>query len=164
MDGVPMIEGSRDRSAERTPMQWGSGQTAGFSTCDPSQLYLPVDTSPGRPEVEAQINDPESMLNWTKGLLELRAKTPALGNTGDWKMVSDPYKPYPVVYERFEGEDRYLVVLNPREKPAEVKVGEYMSLEVVWGDTGDLKVTRRGGIMTLKIKGTASVICRIINN
>ena len=79
-------------------------------------------------------------------------------------MVSDPYKPYPVVYERFDGEDRYLVVLNPREKPAEVKVGECVSLEVVWGDTGDLKVARHGGIMTLKIKGTASVICRIINN
>ena len=164
MDGAPMIEGSRDRSAERTPMQWGPGQTAGFSTCDPSQLYLPVDTSLGRPEVEAQINDPESMLSWTKGLLELRSKTPALGNTGDWKMVSDPYKPYPVVYERFSTDQRYLVVLNPREKQAEVKVGEYGALEVVWGDASDLKVTSRGGTMTLKIKGKASVICRIINN
>ena len=164
MDGVPMIEGSRDRSAQRTPMQWGPGQTAGFSTCDPSQLYLPVDMSQGRPEVEAQINDPESMLNWTKGLLELRAKTPALGNTGGWKMVSDPYKPYPVVYERFSTDQRYLVVLNPREKQAEVKVGECGTLEVVWGDASDLKVTSRGGTMTLKIKGTASVICRIINS
>ena len=41
MDGVPAVEGSRDRSAERTPMQWGAGPTAGFSTCAPEKA-MPI--------------------------------------------------------------------------------------------------------------------------
>ncbi len=86
MDGVPAVEGSRDRSAERTPMQWSDGPTAGFSTCDPSKLYLPVDVSPSRPTVEKEINDPASIYSWTKGLLALLVppfplwETPAAGN------------------------------------------------------------------------------------
>lgn len=164
MDGAPVIEGSRDRSAQRTPMQWTKGETAGFSTCDPSRLYLPVDNSPNRPDVESQMDNPQSLLNWTKGLLELRAKSLALGNTGEWKMLSDPYAPYPVIYERSSTEERFIVVLNPREKTAEAEIAGCEDLEVIWGRDEDLKVRRRGHSMTLKIKGVSSVICRIINN
>lgn len=161
MDGVPMIEGSRDRSAERTPMQWSAGPTAGFSTCEPSKLYLPIDNSEGRPDVESQEGDKNSMLQWTRNLLALRAQSKALGNTGNWRMISDPYQPYPVVYERFDAQERYVVVLNPREAAAEVVVPEVMSLRVVYGDAKALNVKCGKGKTTIKINGTSSVICKI---
>ena len=164
MDGAPVVEGSRDRSAQRTPMQWGKGETAGFSTCDPDKLYLPVDNSPGRPDVESQEGDSQSMLSWTKALLELRSKTAALGNTGDWKMVSDPYKPYPVVYERYDSQERYLVILNPSGKVSEVLLDGYENLQVVFGDAEVLKVKHHRGKTNIRIQGVSSVICKIVND
>lgn len=161
MDGVPHIEGSRDRSAERTPMQWTAGATAGFSTCEPSKMYLPIDNSESRPDVESQELNRESMLHYTRDLLALRARTKALGNTGDWKMVSDPYQPYPVVYERFDGTERYLVVLNPREAGAEITINETLSLQVVFGDKKALAAKPGKGTTKIKIKGISSVICKI---
>lgn len=162
MDGVPSVEGSRDRSAERTPMQWGEGPTAGFSTCSPDKLYLPVDRSAGRPTVESEIDDPNSLYSWTKGLLALRASVPALGNTGAWKFVSDPEQPYPAVYERSADGEKYLVIINPRAAKASVSVSGYGRLEVVYGDPKALSVKKSGSGAVLKIAGTSSVICRVI--
>lgn len=161
MDGVPAVEGSRDRSAERTPMQWSDGPTAGFSTCDPSKLYLPVDVSPSRPTVEKEINDPASIYSWTKGLLALRASVPALGNTGGWKYTSDPQLPYPAVYERFSDDGKYLVIINPRSEKASAEVSGYKKLEVVYGDPKALSVKKVSGGLSLRIKGVSSVICKV---
>ncbi len=161
MDGVPAIEGSRDRSAERTPMQWSEGATAGFSTCEPTKLYLPIDTTPNRPDVASQENDPSSMLSWTKGLLALRRDIEALGNTGAWRMISDPHKPYPVIYERGEGSERYLVILNPREKMAETVIDGSPVLRVIYGDKRALQAKHSGKNTQIKIAGTSSVICKI---
>ena len=164
MDGVPHIEGSRDRSAERTPMQWGPGETAGFSTCDPSKLYLPVDNAPGRPDVASQEGDPQSMLNYTRGLLALRTKHPALGNTAEWRMLSDPLVPYPLVYERTDGDETFIVIINPREKTAETVVDLQGEVEPFWGDVKSVKARKVKGQTALKVKGVSAVICRINNN
>lgn len=161
MDGVPAVEGSRDRSAQRTPMQWDSGVNAGFSLCDPSELYLPVDESEGRPDAASQIADPSSLLNWTKELISMRKRIPALGNTGGWKMVSDPYVPYPVVYERTDGTERYLVILNPREKAAELLLDIEEPVQVVFGETEKIKFRKCRKGTVLKIGGTSSAICKI---
>ncbi len=163
MDGVPAVEGSRDRSAERTPMQWTDGPTAGFSTCDPSKLYLPVDGSPSRPTVEKEIGDPASVYSWTKGLLALRASVPALGNTGGWKYVSDPQVPYPAVYERFSGDGKYLVILNPRSEKASAEVSGYRGLKVVYGDPKALSVRKVSGGLSVRIKGVSAVVCEVID-
>lgn len=162
MDGVPFVEGSRDRSAERTPMQWSDGPTAGFSTADPSKIYLPVDDSSSRPTVENEIGDPKSVYSWTKGLLVLRSSVPALGNTGAWRFVSDPLKPYPAVYERSDGEDRYIVIVNPRAEKASAEVSGIKRLEVIYGDPKALSVKKvSGGGLALRIKGVSSVICKV---
>ena len=163
MDGVPAKEGSRDRSAERTPMQWGRGETAGFSECDPSKLYLPVDSSPGRPEVEAELKDPESLLNWTKNLLSFRSEHPALGNTGGWRMLSDPEKPYPVVYERTDSKERFAVILNPRKAPAKAIINVKGKLVPIFGMTDNVKTRRLKGKNVIRIKGISAVICRVDN-
>lgn len=162
MDGVPFVEGSRDRSAQRTPMQWGDGPTAGFSDCDPSELYLPVDDSPGRPTVAGEVNDPNSLYSWTRGLLSLRSGIPALGNTGGWKYVSDLSRAYPAVYERTGGGERYLVILNPRSKKATALVGGYRKLEVVYGSPSALSQKRTSDGLKLTIEGVSSVVCRVV--
>lgn len=162
MDGVPAVEGSRDRSAERTPMQWGDGPTAGFSTCTPEKLYLPIDPSPTRPTVENEINDACSMYSWTKGLLALRASIPALGNTGDWKYASNPDQPYPAVYERSANGEKYLVVINPRAGKAKCTITGYDGMEsVVWGAPENISMKSSGQGLVITIKGVSSVICKM---
>ena len=72
-----------NRAGCRTPMQWDDGPNAGFSTADPSQLYLPVDPDPARPTVAAQEHDPDSTLNLVRRLIALRKATPALGTRAE---------------------------------------------------------------------------------
>ena len=86
---LPSKEGSNDRAGTRTPMQWKNDQTAGFSTCTPDKLYFPVDTENGKLTVETQENDPNSMLNFVRELTALRHSSKALGNDGDWQLLSN---------------------------------------------------------------------------
>ena len=120
---LPSKEGSGlDRAGTRTPMQWANNQTAGFSTCEPSQLYLPIYTEDGKLTVEAQENDPESLLNYVRTLLKLRSEYPALSNCGGWEVISDLDKPYPYVYARTMGEQTCVVVLNPSAEKVTVEI------------------------------------------
>lgn len=162
MDGVPFVDGSRDRSAERTPMQWGEGKTAGFSTCSPDKLYLPVDSTLDRPTVASQKDDPNSMLNYVKDLIAFRNSTFAFATIADWKMVSDTQKPYPVVYERSANGKKYLVVLNPRAEKASAIIEGYKKLNVVWSNSKCLKVKKTGEKLDLKIKGVSYAICEVV--
>ncbi|MCU1685891.1 MAG: maltose alpha-D-glucosyltransferase [Amycolatopsis sp.] len=65
-----------DRDAVRTPMQWTPDRNAGFSSCDPGRIYLPVtmDATYGYQaiNVEAQTNNASSLLNWTRRMIEVR--------------------------------------------------------------------------------------------
>ena len=67
-----------DRNGVRTPMQWSADRNAGFSKANPQQLYLPVIIDPEyhfeTVNVEAQQNNPHSMLWWTKRLIALRKR------------------------------------------------------------------------------------------
>ena len=60
------------RAGSRTPMQWSAGENAGFSGAPAEDLYLPVDPDPDRPNVAAQQDRADSMLNFTRSLLKLR--------------------------------------------------------------------------------------------
>jgi maltose alpha-D-glucosyltransferase / alpha-amylase len=65
-----------DRNGVRTPMQWTSDRNAGFSKCDPARLYLPVVMDPiygyQAINVEAQLSDQSSLLQWTRNMIALR--------------------------------------------------------------------------------------------
>ena len=103
---LPSKEGSNDRAGTRTPMQWKNDQTAGFSTCTPDNLYFPVDTE----------NGPNSMLNFVRRLTALRHSSKALGNDGDWQLLSDVSQPYPMIYQRTSAGETYVIALNPSGK------------------------------------------------
>ena len=65
-----------DRNGVRTPMQWSPDRNAGFSRADPQRLYLPpiMDAIYGYESVnvEAQLREPSSLLNWTRRMLAVR--------------------------------------------------------------------------------------------
>jgi maltose alpha-D-glucosyltransferase/alpha-amylase len=65
-----------DRNGVRTPMQWTSDRNAGFSKCDPARLYFPVVMDPVYGyqvvNVEAQLSDQSSLLQWTRNMIALR--------------------------------------------------------------------------------------------
>ncbi len=108
---------SRDRTSCRTPMQWDTTINAGFSTVeDCRKLFLPVDPAPEFPNVAKQQSDPNSVLNYVRGLIALRREIPALGTAGDWEYVGDMDNPYPMIYSRSLGNEKYVVVFNPSKR------------------------------------------------
>ncbi|MGU3492544.1 maltose alpha-D-glucosyltransferase [Xanthobacteraceae bacterium A53D] len=72
-----------DRDGVRTPMQWSPDRNGGFSKADPEQLVLPPIQDPlygfNALNVEAQLRDPHSLLNWTRQMLSVRKRTKAFG-------------------------------------------------------------------------------------
>jgi maltose alpha-D-glucosyltransferase / alpha-amylase len=72
-----------DRNGVRTPMQWSADRNAGFSRANPQQLYLPIIIDPEyhyeAVNVEAQQNNPHSLLWWMKRLIALRKRFKAFG-------------------------------------------------------------------------------------
>ena len=120
--GLSSKEGSGHRAGSRTPMQWSDSRNAGFSSCDPGKLYLPVDTEGGSLTVEAQDGDMNSLLNFTKRLLRLRHGQPALGNDGNWQMLSAIDRPYPFIYMREANGKRLVVAINPSAKTVKATI------------------------------------------
>src|SRR3989454_3245342 len=72
-----------DRNSVRTPMQWSADRNAGFSKASPHRLYLPIVIDPDSHyeafNVEAQQNNPHSMLWWMKRLIAMRKRYRAFG-------------------------------------------------------------------------------------
>lgn len=72
-----------DRNGLRTPMQWSPDRNAGFSHTDPQRLYLPPNMDLvygfGAVNVEAQLRERGSLLNWMQRVLMLRKNHQAFG-------------------------------------------------------------------------------------
>jgi maltose alpha-D-glucosyltransferase/alpha-amylase len=72
-----------DRDGVRTPMQWTPARNGGFSSNDPQRLYLPPVMDPiygfQSLNVEAQQRHPQSLLHWTRRMIEIRKRHPVFG-------------------------------------------------------------------------------------
>lgn len=72
-----------DRNGVRTPMQWSPDRNAGFSRADPRRLYLPPIMDPvygyEAVNVEAQVRERASLLNWMRRVLAVRKNHQAFG-------------------------------------------------------------------------------------
>jgi maltose alpha-D-glucosyltransferase/alpha-amylase len=103
-----------DRNGVRTPMQWSPDRNAGFSRADPQQLYLPPIMDPiygyESVNVEAQLRDRSSLLNWMKRMLLVRKSSLAFGR-GTLRFIR-PGNRKVLVYLREHGEDVILCVAN----------------------------------------------------
>ena len=118
-----------DRDGVRTPTQWSSGPNAGFSTAPSQALYsLPiVDPVYGYAavNVDAQLRDPSSLLQWMRNLIRLRKQFKVFGRgTLEFVPVSNRKV---LAYVRRWGEDTLLCVANlsRHTQPAELDLSAF---------------------------------------
>ncbi|MGE5289277.1 MAG: maltose alpha-D-glucosyltransferase [Micromonosporaceae bacterium] len=126
-----------DRDGVRTPMQWTPDRNAGFSSCDPARLYLPIIMDPiygyQALNVEAQQRNAGSLLNWTKRMIEIRKRHPVFGLGGYEELTSSNPSVLAFVREYdpngrgrtgagIDGSDRILCVNNLSRFPQPVEL------------------------------------------
>ncbi|WP_437756576.1 maltose alpha-D-glucosyltransferase [Sorangium sp. So ce1389] len=103
-----------DRDGVRTPMQWSADRNAGFSRANPQKLYLPIIIDPEYHyeaiNVEAQQQNPASLLWWMKRLITLRKQYKVLGRGTIEFLHPDNSKV--LAFIRAHGDERLLVVAN----------------------------------------------------
>jgi len=103
-----------DRHGVRTPMQWSADRNGGFSRANPSRLSSPVIMDPvfgyEAVNVEAQRDDPSSLLNWMRQMIKLRRVFKVFGR-GSIEFLS-PSNPKIVAYVRRHEDERVLCVAN----------------------------------------------------
>ncbi|MGC9292164.1 MAG: maltose alpha-D-glucosyltransferase [Acidobacteriaceae bacterium] len=103
-----------DRNGVRTPMQWNAGPNGGFSTADPATVGNPViaDTVYGYQavNVQEQLENPSSLLMWTRNMVRLRKLFPVFGR-GTLRFLF-PANRKVLAYLRQLGEETVLCVAN----------------------------------------------------
>ena len=144
-----------DRNGVRTPMQWSPDRNAGFSKANPQQLYLPVIIDPEyhyeTVNVEAQQDNPNSLLWWMKRLIATRRRFRAFSR-GTMEFLNCPNRRVLAFVREYEGE-RILVIANLSRfaQCAEVEMTRYqgMALTELFGRTEFPRVTERPFLFTL---------------
>ena len=130
-----------DRNGVRTPMQWSGDRNAGFSRADPARLYSSVISDPvygyQAINVEAQLRNPSSLLNWMKRLIRIRKNYPVFAR-GTIEFLH-PANQKVLVYIRRDEQQCVLVVNNLSRfvQPVELDLRHYngwMPVEII-GET-----------------------------
>ena len=115
-----------DRNGVRTPMQWTPDRNSGFSQANPHQLYLPLLTDHvygyHSVNVERNISQPHSVLNFMKKLIATRKKYKAFGR-GTIKFLTP--KNYKILtYVREYKDEKILCIVNLS------KTAEFLELDL----------------------------------
>jgi oligo-1,6-glucosidase len=97
----------KGRDNARTPMQWDRGDQAGFTTGTP---WIQVNKNYTSINVEQQLRDPGSILNYYKKLIQLRKQYEVIVY-GDYQMILDDHSEI-YAYVRRLGNENLLVILN----------------------------------------------------
>jgi maltose alpha-D-glucosyltransferase/alpha-amylase len=96
-----------DRNGVRTPMQWSADRNAGFSRCNPAKLFSPVIMDPvwgyEAINVEAQQNDPSSLLHWMRNMIALRKLFQVFGR-GSLRFLESSNRKVLAYVRQFDGE------------------------------------------------------------
>jgi len=127
----------RGRDFARAPMQWNASSFSGFSTSTP---WLPVHPDFPNRNVEAQQNDPSSLLNWYHRLITIRREYPALQNGIFLPITYEPRKL--LAYLRQTKSQSILIALNFSRKPVQLHLGGEL-LKEQWKLLASSIVTRR---------------------
>jgi alpha-glucosidase len=115
----------KGRDGCRSPMQWDGSMNAGFSSTKP---WLPLNPDYGSRNVTAQLADPASILNYTKKLIALRRKFPALRSG---KFIPLKASGGILAYLRSSEEQVILVVVNfaPFKRRFKLPAGRWEELD-----------------------------------
>ncbi len=115
-----------DRNSVRTPMQWNADRNAGFSSANPQRLFLPVNVDPQchyeSVNVDAHLDNPDSLLRWVRRLIALRKRHPVFGR-GQMDFVASE-NPRVLAFVRHDENERILVVANLS------RFAEYVTLDL----------------------------------
>ena len=106
---------SKGRDGERTPMQWTPGPQAGFSTN--LKTWLPISSSYKTVNVQMEMTEPDSLLNWYKSLITLRSSNQALRYGGTIFIDRDNPNVLGFVRTAPAGTDPVLVLMNMTASP-----------------------------------------------
>ena len=129
-----------ERESVRTPMQWSNAPNAGFSTAPAEKLFRPVikDGEFGYPRVnvEAQLNDRDSLIHWIKRVIAMTKSHHAFGE-GKWFHVPASHKAI-MAHHCDCDDDVVLAVHNLSDDPVTARLdldrSLYMGYKDVFGD------------------------------
>ncbi|MEL4177899.1 alpha-amylase family glycosyl hydrolase [Roseateles sp. PN1] len=117
MAGVPGLEGDEPL---RAPMSWTADAKGGFSPAgSSSQPFRPLAPNRLSHNAQTQAQDPDSILNFYKAMLQLRNQHPAL-TQGSY--VHPQVQGQVLRFERKHGAERVLVVINYGEQEATLRL------------------------------------------
>jgi maltose alpha-D-glucosyltransferase / alpha-amylase len=113
-----------DRDGVRTPMQWSPDRNGGFSRADPSELVLPPIMDPlygyESINVESQLRDRHSPLNWMQRTLAIRKLHRAFGR-GTFRLLY-PKNRKILAYLREHENETILCIANLSRTPQAVEL------------------------------------------
>lgn len=113
VEDLASVEGGYGRTGSRSPMQWNKEKNAGFSDADPDKLYIPLDSSPERPDAASQCSDKNSLRSEIRKLISIRMAHKALQSCGKIDFVHAEKDRYPLAYIRSCTDEKILVLINP---------------------------------------------------
>lgn len=161
--GSPYVEGAyKPRAGARSPMQWHKGKNLGFSQAEAGNLYLPIDTADDAPNVADQENDPHSLLNRVRNLIQMKKNEKALAAYAEFVPVYAKPNTYPFVFARAAGDEVILAVFNPAgvKSTADFTLNlKNKNFEKLTGD--DFKIESNGKNYHLKIDAQSYGIYKI---
>lgn len=135
------ILNARSRDNGRTPMQWNNSKYAGFSE---NQSWLGIPDNYAHINVESQMTDEDSILNYYKKLIALRKRYSVIA---DGK-IEFLYKEFSemIAYRRYTDEDELIVLNNFSDKivmlPEAIRSKEHEYL------IGNYEETEKSSIIT----------------
>lgn len=139
VENLVSVEGGYDRTGSRTPMQWDHTVNAGFSSAPVEKLYIRQDEEEGRPTVEAQMEDGDSLYHEIRKLISVRQAHQALQSNGEIEFVYAEKNAYPFAYLRSSGGEKILVVVNPADREVSFP-WEYALRETVYSFGGEISI------------------------
>jgi glycosidase len=163
MPGLGSKEGSYKRSSSRTPMQFDHGKNMGFSTAPEDKLYLPVDPDSDAPCVSSEESDPDSLLNFVRGLIQFRKEHPALSPTAAFEPIYAMPGQYPFIFIRSDGNEFFIVSINPSNDTKTVRIrGELKSTYSLVMGSGTIITSIGGtGMTQIAIRGRSFSIYKL---
>jgi maltose alpha-D-glucosyltransferase/alpha-amylase len=161
LPGLASKEGGNERTGSRTPMQWGDGPGAGFSTADKERLYLPLDPRRDRPTVARQAGDSGSLLNHVRQLIALRKRSPALQADGALSPLPVENRHRHFAYLRQAKDERFLIVLNPSAGPSRVRINGIKPDNLAYQISHGIKARVEGEDLLVTLTGVSYGIFKL---